>query len=284
MPQTFEGSGAGVVSQPQTFVGVPLLTGFKVDYKSSDHHVLALAVSPLYDTVGEGPDLRNTVTTKYFDNFVPDDYGFVASFQDETRPGVIVRHVDGGSRGGAFTFPLNFPAANHTFALIGFDFRFDQVQESIGFFFRPTYKDHHIGTVSIRADASQENLTVQFSDQNNDDAYVWQVWYAWLPNDIVNSIETISGSGDRGSATRELTPGGVAVVRGFTLTYGSLENRRGNDHHADEIGVLLEEPVTPELPAILRVFFNDRNDDDRFAWAVDVARLRSPVSDPGVIL
>jgi hypothetical protein len=263
---------------------VPLLTGFKVDYKRKDRHVLALGVSPLYDTVGEGPDLRNTVTTRYFDNFLPDDFDFVASFQDETRPGVIVRHVDGRSSGGTFTFPLNFPAANHTFALIGFDFRFDQVQESIGFFFRPPFKDHHIGTVSIRVDETQENLSVQFSDDNNDDEYVWQVWYAWLPNDIVNSTETISGSGDKGSATRELTREGVAIVRGFTLTYGTLENRGGKDHHADEIGILLEEPVTPELPAILRVFLNDKNDDDKFAWAVDIARLRSPVSDPGVIL
>jgi hypothetical protein len=201
-----------------------------------------------------------------------------------------VRHVDGRSNGGAFTFPLDSSGGNRTFALVGFDFRFDQPQCSVQLpilpviFFRPPYKDHHIGTVSIRVDERQENLTVQFSDQNNDDAYVWDVWYAWLPNDIVNSVETISGSGDRGSATRELTPGGVAIVRGFTLTYGSLENRRGSDHHADEIGVLVEEPVTPELPAILRVFLNDRNDDDRFAWAVDLARLRSPVSDPGVIL
>ncbi|WP_190810822.1 hypothetical protein [Flagellimonas sp. S3867] len=274
--QSFSGPGFHVGCTPHAFTGAPLLSGFKFDFNHSDHHLLYMGISPMYEHVNYSVagDTRNNVCAKYSDNFVTDndDFTFMADYYEESRQGVIVQHVEGDSDGGACSFNLNGPSNDHTFVLIGFEFHFTESLGSILSYWRPAYKDHHLGTVSIQPDRAQNELTVRYTDKNVDDPYHFDIWYAWVPNEYIETMATVSDQRVKGNSQRAIDSQGVVVLRGFTLTFGTLENPGGKDHHIDEVGVMANHTFEPnENPSNITAFFNDKNDDDKFDWSVDYA-------------
>jgi hypothetical protein len=73
-------------------------------------------------------------------------------------------------------------------------------------------------------------------------------------------------------------PTGEGLICDFALTFGSLSSPSGSDHHTDEIGVSTHFGL--DRPCV-EARLNDKNDDDRFEWRIDVAAIESRPLDHG---
>jgi hypothetical protein len=104
--------------------------------------------------------------------------------------------------------------------------------------------------------SSGTNLIVTFNDQNDNDGFWYEVWYAIVPNSCISSAH------DLGSPSAEnfaVFAGNIsnAVLTGFHLDF----DPPNFDHHIDMIEVDLFDGEG-------RVALNDEENDDEFSWWV----------------
>jgi len=247
--QSASGFSSGGYTNPSFSVqGAPLMKSFYFKYQSDDHHLRAIQVQPHNPTLGRiainyqdqnGDD-------DYFYNIVSQPY-YGSIFQRSTNREVCV---------GQCTVQIARPGdpQNWTFVIKGFYLYFHGT-------------DHHIDRLSVTESNGQ--LTVAYNDKNDDDTFIWEVDYAYVPNSRFTSISSRTGSAK--GAQRASIPAGMAVLRGFTFDFAS------DDHHIRDIGVWM--PGSGNLD----VFYGDKNVDDTFTWQVRYAILGSTTAPATVI-
>lgn len=138
-----------------------------------------------------------------------------------------------------------------------------------GFRFKYTNGDHHMDRMLIKFEAGPPpRFMVEFNDKNGDDPFAYEIRYALVPASAVANQGTIGTSNARGVARVAAPAGERLYIQGFLLDYVSTFTS-GEDHHVDEIGVKFEDKAN----GALSVWYNDKNNDDGFNWAVDFVQL-----------
>jgi hypothetical protein len=116
--------------------------------------------------------------------------------------------------------------------------------------------DNTIEQIRVRIYVSAGNrlyLDVYFTS-SSDDSICYDVRYALVPLHRFRARD-LTRSSTSGGDDIELVDAQRPVLEGFNLVFGD------GGHHADEVGIRLE-------PGLVRVWLNDRNDDDPFSWEV----------------
>jgi len=219
--------------------GVPLLQSFYFRYTDSDHHLRAIDIEPNAPSVNEA-------RIGYADENGDDQFFYNIDLQRYS--GRIFEQTHGREVcTGRCTKTILAPAdrENHVFVIRGFYIFFHG-------------DDHHIDQIGIQEDDGQ--VTVSFNDQDDNDTFLWDLHYAYIPRSRVADIGARSGNA-RG-AQRVSIRSGPAVIRGFNFDFTS------KDHHIKDIGIQMTGNGQ------LSVFYGDREPDDSFAWQVRYAITR----------
>ena len=130
------------------------------------------------------------------------------------------------------------------------------------FYFRYSSDDHHIQSIAMQPHKPQlGKATVAFGDNNNDDDYYYKgefapyygtIWRREVPLTVCTGSCFIP-------LQRPADPQNWAfVITGFRVFF------RGDDHHIDQLRVT-------ESNGYVTVAYNDKNDDDSFAWELQYA-------------
>lgn len=216
----------------------PLLQSFYFRYTSSDHHIQALEVLPNVPQV-------NQASFGYTDRNDDDEYFYNVTFAPYF--GEIFHRTHGREVcKGSCTYALQAPAdrANYIFVIRGFYIYYQGT-------------DHHVDQLKIQE--RNGSITVAFNDKNDDDNYIWELRYAYIPKSRISEIGARSGLARGGQ--RVSIPSGTAVIRGFNFDF------RHEDHHIQDLGVMLRNGT-------IEVYYGDKNQDDAFDWNVEYAVLR----------
>jgi hypothetical protein len=232
----------GLTERDFSHTGVPLLHTFFFQYTNPDHHIAMITIDP--DT------LPGQIRLAYQDENGDDDYFFKTAHRIVDNPRVqrFTRSTDICSEE-TCTVSLSKPVGDFVFVLIGFSFRFTG------------NRDNHIKRVRILE--SDGNLEVQFRDRHSSPPpiFLWDVQFAYVPQDLFATLGSSSGNGDRGGARRDI-PAGPKVIRGFSFNF------EHDDHHLRDIGVAMQD-VRSDGVGRVEVFYEDENGDDPFDWVVD---------------
>lgn len=237
--QNLQGETKGPITVPIPLNGAPLLQAFYTRFTGTDHHFGALEAAA--NTPGAGQ-----ATIFYADKDHDDRYFYNVTFARyfgtifrRTAPRDFCR--------GSCTARLATPPdlANHVFVLTGFYV-----------YYRGN--DHHIDRLSIVE--NNGSVTVDVNDKNDDDPFVVEIRYAYIPRSMFRVISARNGTA-RGGQRVDIEVG-TPVIRGFTFDF------RSQDHHIQEIGVM------PSTNGKLEVYYSDKNKDDQFDWSVRYAILR----------
>jgi hypothetical protein len=116
--------------------------------------------------------------------------------------------------------------------------------------------ENHLDKIRVRLSRDQFDqlsLGVSYADKDPD-GFGFVVEYAVVPTNRIRSCGEHSGS----SVTRydsKVLPVDQPVLQGFEFNYAE------NDHQMDELGAMVS-------PGITEVWYNDKNDDDKFSWKV----------------
>jgi hypothetical protein len=232
LAQDTQGEARGMVVRTHSHVGVQLLRSFYFRFSSSDRHIRDIRLSPDTPSV-------NRMTIQYQDNSQDDVYNYRIVHHDTSYAGIRTYRYGREICKGSCIRSIPRPSGDYIFVLRGFYLYYHGT-------------DHEIDQVGIRE--NNGNLTVAFNDKNDDDTFIWEVDYAYVPRALVQSMGTRGGTA-RG-AQRQFIPTGIAVIRGFDFNF------RSGDHHIKEVGALLWGDGR------LDVFYSDRNGDDEFDWSV----------------
>jgi len=243
-----EFSGGGVVERDFPLTGVPLLGSFYFQYTSGrnlstqlDHHVQTVLVLPGFPDQGK-------IELGMTENGNDADYYFkVRHFlADNSRIRRFSRGLDIG-QGRNIEIPIERPTGNFIFVLSGFQLSYRG-------------DDHHIDEIGITE--SDGKVRVRLNDKNDDDSFVFRLFYAYVPRDLIAQLGTARGDGDSdaGGGASMPIPAGTAVIRGFNMDF------RSTDHHIRNIGVVTDNRK-------VEVFFGDKNGDDTYDWVVQWAIL-----------
>ncbi len=237
--QNLQGFAKGPITPSIPLNGAPLLQSFYTRFTDTDHHFGALEAAP------QTPAM-NKATIFFADKDHDDRYFYNVTFARyfgtiyrRTAPRDFCR--------GSCTARLAAPAdrANHVFVLTGF-----YVYYRGG--------DHHIDRLSIVE--RNGSVTVDVNDKNDDDPFVVEIRYAYIPRSMFRAVSSRRGTAKGGQ--RVAIEAGTPVIRGFTFDF------RSEDHHIQEVGVMLRANST------LEVYYSDKNKDDSFDWSVEYAVLR----------
>jgi hypothetical protein len=188
---------------------------------------------------------RNKVRIRYSDRKRDDAFKWSASFVQLDDPRIVRGSISREARSKGFrVHDLPRPQGNFVFALVGFSLSY-------------TVGDHHIDKIGIYEKAGE--LTVVMNDKNNDDPFYYTINYAYLPGDLVQLTDRVSGRA-RGQDFEE-TSLGIPVLSGFLFDYSS------KDHQLRRMAVEARN-------GSVQVAYHDKNSDDKFSWSVDVAILK----------
>lgn len=247
-----EGFTRGVnasIDYPHT--GVPLLDSFYLLFTRGtsttppiDHQIHQIMVMP------DHPESQK-LTVGYHDLGKDDDYYYKIAHHTVADRRIIRAGAAQVGCVGRYTTPIQRPPGS-IFVLRGFQVWFHG-------------REHEIDEFGIVEDAG--NLTVFYNDRNDDDTFNFAVDYAWLPADLVVQRGEVQGNATTGAD--QVITGGPSVISGFQFNFrpGSWWNPGAGDHNLRDVGVL-----TPD--GHVRVFYADRNGDDRFDWRVRWTILR----------
>lgn len=256
--QSVSGFGTQFEVRNYSSNGVPLLQNFYFRYSSGDRHALVLETRP-------GLPAANQINLGYYDDSRNDDYFYKVAHYNIPDTGIQTETIT-SVFSGTDVRVVSRPGPDFTFVLIGFSFRYSG-------------EDHHIGTVGIieedRNDG-QSNIYISFNDRNDDDVFLYDVEYAWVPDSFFLSTGEVGGvvSDNRGGDSASIPAGlggtTIPVIRGFKFAFGgSCEGSGNEDHHIREIGVLTASTTSGDLEA----YYSDVNYDDTFCWEVEWALL-----------
>jgi hypothetical protein len=245
----------GHIAQPAPHTGVQLLRSFWFRYHDGDHHVAAIGVTPDSPAPGQAGLIfqdKDPDEGWFGDgDDGKDEYQFHIQYQDVPAAGIFTGSFGREVCRKSCTYPIARPAGDNVFVVRGFYIYFQGT-------------DHHLKRFGMWEENG--NLTVVFHDQDttgNDDNFIVEVQYAYVPRALFASMGQVAGVNARGGVTQAI-PAGISVIRGFDFVF------RSSDHHIEELGVF--QPGNGRTDA----YFNDHNDDDAFDWAVDWAVLRPP--------
>lgn len=221
--------------------GVPLMKSFYFRYTSSDHHIRAIQAMPDSPALGE-------ISVNYQDKNTDDEYFFNVQHQPYFGT-IFARSYGRDVCVGSCTREISAPAnrLDHVFVIRGFYLYFHGT-------------DHHLDQISVKERDGQ--VTVAYNDKNDDDTFLWDLDYAYVPRAAFSTISTRAGSAQ--GATRASIEAGTALIRGFDLNFAS------GDHHIKEVGIWMAGDGN------LDVYYGDKNGDDSFNWTVEYAVLRPP--------
>ncbi|MPZ89609.1 MAG: hypothetical protein GEU81_16400 [Nitriliruptorales bacterium] len=231
-------SGGGLEMRNFSYTGVPLLDSFYFQYTDTDHHLSQILILP-----DAQPD---KMQLGFHDKNRDDDYFFKVVHRM-----IIDQRVEHFSRSldlctGSCMRSIAKPAGDFVFVLVGFQLAFTGG------------RDHHINVIEVRENDGR--LTTRFADKNFDDNFVWSLKYAYLPRGLFSAIGESGGVRERGGARRSI-PSGPSVIRGFRFDFKPYFTS-GGDHHIRDVGVMTHDDGR------LEVFYEDKNGDDGFDWAV----------------
>jgi hypothetical protein len=248
LAQSTSDFASGSTDVPYGHSGTQLLRQFYFRYSDTDHHLRAIGISPDHISPDQPRDQRLAII--YQDINGDDEYFYSINHDDFARSGIssftTLRDVCRGS----CTRTISRPAGDYVFVLRGFYIFFNG-------------DDHHIDQISIMENSG--NLTVAYNDKNDDDTFIWEVHYSYVPRSLIRSVGERSGHAHGGQrcamstipeATCPPIPSGIAWIRGFDFNF------RSDDHHIQEVGV--SQPGDGRL----EVFYSDKNRDDEFDWRV----------------
>jgi hypothetical protein len=240
MAENLQGSGKGFITRPigLTQNGAPLLQSFYFRFTSDDHHFGAIEVVP-------GQPAINQASLGYSDKNRDDNYTYNVTFAPYF--GEIFRRKDGREFcKGSCTYPLQAPAdrANQVFVLRGFYIYYYG-------------GDHHIDQIKIHEQDGK--VTVALNDKNDDDRFLVDLHYAYIPRSRFSEVATRSGTAKGGALAT--IGSGTPVIRGFNFDFKS------EDHHIKDIGVMMNGAGRMET------YYGDKNQDDSFDWTVEYAVL-----------
>ena len=232
-----EGAHERRVSAPGA-LKAPVLSGFSFTRESSDAQVEQTSL--VFHSE------RGTLDAILLSQRLSWEARFVEPQAGET--GRIAGHCTGGDCTQLLALP-----SDKAFLLSGFRFRFRNGR-------------HDLKTIKILE--SNGVLKVSFADKNGDDPFDWGIYYTLIPRSAIRKSGQVSGTA-KGSVTQplQLPRNGLAgldelkpVLTGFSLNF------KDGDHQIEELGVILESRT-----ALIK--FNDKNDDDAFAFVIEYAWL-----------
>jgi hypothetical protein len=231
----FDDGGVAIRSAPHS--GVQLLRSLYFRFQNGDHHFGAIGVTPDHPGFGQSELIFSDINSD-------DDYYFHVQYQDVNPSGIFLGAFGREVCRRTCTFPIARPAGDYVFVLRGFYFYFQG-------------SDHHLQHFGIYE--QNGNLTAWLNDNHstdNDDNFIYEVQYAYVPRSRFTSLGNVEGWGVRGADSKPI-PGGISVIRGFDIAFTS------SDHHIEEFGLFQWGGGSVDA------YFNDNNDDDPFNWAVD---------------
>ena len=242
MAENLQGHAKGFITRPLglTQNGAPLLQSFYFRFTSEDHHFGALEAVPNIPAI-------NKASLAFSDKNRDDQYFYNLTFAPYF--GEIFRRTDGREFcKGSCTYPIQAPPdrANYVFVLRGFYIYYHG-------------GDHHIDQIKIQENNNGQ-VTVALNDKNDDDRFLVDLHYAYIPRSRFLVVDEWSGTSKGGH--KMAIAGGTAVIRGFDFDFKS------EDHHIKDIGVVLNGSGR------LEVYYADKNQDDLFNWKVQYAILR----------
>ena len=233
----FIGKSADKDEDRAEFSGQPLLQAFDFSFTDKDHHLQRIKVIP--DTK------RKKVRVEFRDDNGDDLFNWSASFFEINDPRIHLGTISREARSNGFrVHKLQKPAGNFVFVLTGFSLSY-------------TVGDHHIDKIGVFEEAG--DLHVVMNDKNNDDAFFYTINYAYVPGDLVELTDRVSGSA-KGQDGAEIALG-TPVLSGFLFNYSN------KDHHIRRISV-------ESRSGNIQVAYHDKNSDDKFSWIVDVSILK----------
>lgn len=231
------------------------MSGFKFNAEKADHHVRVITTG-LPNLSPWEP--RIYILDKDFDYSQDDSTWFLA--RRLLPPDATLHELSGcNDYGVGFTHRLGQTLCDGFPVITGFYFNFmgDDPHKGI---------DRHLDTLRVRFYSSagdQLYAELGFQDKDPyDDAFCYSVTYAMVPRDHVKGAWFATGSSGGGSASRSFDPPMAnPVLQGFIMDF------KKDDHHIDEVGIDLTETG-------LKVWYNDKNDDDDFTWRAEWLELQ----------
>lgn len=217
-----------------------MLRKFRLTFKNGDHEIKSIQA-------GAGDSNPNNLWVTYRDRNHDDEFSYhLMAYKVPTSYSYSTgtRYCNGGTCVRSLITPTN--VEDYHFVIRGFRL------EYVG-------SDRHIDEVRITEQGGI--LTVALNDKNDDDAFTYKVYYAWLHKSQVQASGTRSGIDH--ATGRKLIPVGRPVIGGFHLNFTS------RDHHLETIMVDLK------TNGSMKVYYGDDNGDDYYTYRVDYVILPS---------
>jgi len=104
-------------------------------------------------------------------------------------------------------------------------------------------------------------MGVAEADQNDDDTFITNIRYAWVPRSRFSSVSEISGTVADTSGVRRNVTAGTAVIRGFS--FNNTGTGGSGDDHIRELGVMTN-------PASIDIYYGDDDPTDSPPWTYRV--------------
>lgn len=142
------------------------------------------------------------------------------------------------------------PSSNHVFVIAGFYFYYQG-------------DEHHMDEVGILENNGE--IDVYFNDKNNDDLFLYEVDYAYIPADLVADVGNNSGKGAKGATSFLISGSGRSVITGFKFNF------QDDDHQLRDVGVWIRDQGAARR---IELYYEDKNADDAFDWEVRWATLK----------
>lgn len=230
------GSGHGTVTRSVSASGVPLLARFSYLFTDSDHHIRQIEAMPLAQ--------QSAVEIAFADLNGDDNYNYRVSHEWVDPTGIVQATFHGNCAGECTGTLLTRPAGDFVFVLTGFRFTYDS-------------EDHHLGKIAVSENNSR--LTTAFEDLNGDDAYSYDISYAWVPRSRLGTVSSVQNTVHATDVSTNAAAAGEKVIRGFSID--NLGTGTAGDNHIRDLGVVAN---ANSIDAI----FGDSNPADSADWGL----------------
>jgi len=203
------GFATGTVYRTFSSSGTALLDHFYYRHTGGDEHLRHISALP---------QSNGTIQIAFHDINADNEYFYRVAHQHTGSTGVTHGSFTDTCIG-TCTRTVTRPSADHVFVLVGFRFYF-------------AGDDHHIDEISLLENSGQ--VTTSFNDQNDDDTFITNIRYAWVPRSRFSIVSEISGTVADTSGVRRNVTAGTAVIRGFSFN-NTGTGGSGDDHIRDSV-------------------------------------------------
>ncbi|MFD4559701.1 hypothetical protein ACFWP5_36200 [Streptomyces sp. NPDC058469] len=232
------GSGHGTVTRSVSASGVPLLARFQYHFTDGDHHIRQVSAIPLAQ--------QSAVEIAFADENGDDNYSYRVSHEYVDPSGIVQASFHGNCAGECTRPLLSRPVGDVVFVLTGFRFTYDSA-------------DHHLDKIAVSENNSQ--LTTAFEDLNGDDAYTYDVSYAWVPRSRLGTVSSVQNTVHGVATSTNFAAAGEKVIRGFSMD--NLGSGVAGDNHIRDLGVVANANS-------IDVTYGDINPADSADWGLQV--------------